>query len=75
MDFGLKSTKNKEPTVYKTLYLKCAVAERLEKIAVENKTSFNNVVVSMIESCLKEDRTDPALGEGTDGPYPEAEDV
>nr|WP_326166127.1 hypothetical protein [uncultured Oscillibacter sp.] len=55
--------------------MKCAVAERLEKIAVENKTSFNNVVVSMIESCLKEDRTDPALGEGTDGPYPEAEDV
>ena len=63
MDFGLKSTKNKEPTVYKTLY------------ATENNTSFNNVVVSMIESCLKEDRTDPALGEGTDGPYPEAEDV
>ena len=55
MNFELKTTKNKEPTVYKTLYLKCSLAELVEKIAAENKTSFNNVVVSMIESCLKED--------------------
>lgn len=55
MKFELKSTRGKEPTVYKTLYLKCSLAEQVDKIAVENKTSFNNVVVSMIESCLKED--------------------
>ena len=55
MNFELKTTKNNEPTVYKTLYLTCSLAERVEKIAAENKTSFNNVVVSMIESCLKED--------------------
>lgn len=54
MNFELKSTKNKEPSVYKTLYLKRSIAEKIEKIAEENKTSFNNVVVSMIESCLKE---------------------
>lgn len=55
MNFELKSTKNKEPTVYKTLYIKRSLADRVEKIAAENRTSFNNVVVSMIESCLKED--------------------
>ena len=55
MNFELKATKNKEPSVYKTLYLKSSLAERVEKIASENKTSFNNVVVSMIESCLKEE--------------------
>ena len=32
-----------------------SLAEQLEKIAGENKTSFNNAAVSMIESCLKED--------------------
>lgn len=55
MKFDLKPTKEKEPSVYKTLYLKRSVAVRLEEIAAENKTSFNNVVVSMIESCLKEE--------------------
>lgn len=55
MKFDLKDTKNKEPSVYKTLYLKSSLANQIEKIAIENKTSFNNVVVSMIESCLKED--------------------
>lgn len=55
MNFEIKSTKNKEPTVYKTLYLKRSLVERIDQIASENNTSFNNVVVSMIESCLKED--------------------
>lgn len=55
MNFEIKSTKNKEPTVYKTLYLKRSLAERIDQIASENNTSFNNVVISMIESCLKED--------------------
>ena len=53
MDYELKSTKKKESSVYKTLYIKCSLAERLEKIAKSNGTSFNNVVISMIESCLK----------------------
>ena len=55
MKFEIKNTQRKEPAVYKTLYLKCSLAERLEQIAAENKTSFYNVVVSMIESCLKEE--------------------
>lgn len=53
MSFVPKSTKYKEVSVYKTLYIKEELAKEIEKIANENDTSFNNVVVSMIEHCLK----------------------
>lgn len=55
MKFVPKSTKYKEVSVYKTLYLKEDMVKEIEKIAKENDTSFNNVVVSMIEYCLKMD--------------------
>lgn len=55
MKFELKKPTAKEEAIYKTLYIKRSLAEQLEKIAGENETSFNNVVISMIESCLKED--------------------
>lgn len=55
MKFELKPTKEKEAAIYKTIYIKRRLAEQIEAIAGANKTSFNNVVVSMIESCLKED--------------------
>ena len=44
--------KTKEKTTYKTLYLKENLVNEIEKIAKENDTSFNNVVVSMIETCI-----------------------
>lgn len=53
MKFVPKKTKEKEPTSYKTLYLKDSLVKEIEKIAKENNTSFNNVIVSMIEACLK----------------------
>lgn len=52
MKFVPKKTKEKEPTSYKTLYLKDSLVKEIEKIAKENNTSFNNVIVSMIETCL-----------------------
>lgn len=55
MNFEIKATKSKDPSIYKTLYMKRSLAERIEKIAKEHDTSFNNVVISMIESCLKEE--------------------
>ena len=55
MPFIPKETKKKKQSVYKTLYISQETAERVEKIAAENDTSFNNVVVSMIEHCLRED--------------------
>ena len=62
MKFELKKPPAKEEAVYKTLYIKRSLADQLDKIAGENKTSFNNVVVSMIESGLKEDEKEPSAG-------------
>jgi len=53
MKFIPKKTKEKEICVYKTLYLKESLVSEIEKIVKENETSFNNVIVSMIETCLK----------------------
>ena len=46
--------KNKVEAGYKTIYLPKSLIEKLEKMANDNSTSFNNVVVSMIEHCLEE---------------------
>ena len=56
MDFEIRNTKNKNRSVYKTIYLTQELAEKVEKIATENHTSFNNVVISMIEACLPKDK-------------------
>ncbi len=55
MRFEIKQTKNKEACTYKTLYIRRALLEQIEYIAAEHHTSFNHVVVSMIEACLSED--------------------
>lgn len=55
MKFELKRPKEEDKAIYKTIYIKPSLAACVEKIASENKTSFNNVVISMIESCLKEE--------------------
>ena len=55
MKFELRQLPAKEESIYKTLYIKRSLADHIEEIASKNKTSFNNVVVSMIESCLKEE--------------------
>lgn len=55
MSFKPKQTKKKVEAGYKTIYLRQSVIDAVEQIAKENSTSFNNVVVSMIERCLEED--------------------
>ena len=52
MNFVPKSTKKKESSIYKSLYIKEDLAKKIEEIANINNTSFNNVVISMIEFCL-----------------------
>ena len=54
MKFKIKLTRDKEACTYKTLYIKKEVSEQIEKIATEYNTSFNNVVISMIEACLSD---------------------
>ncbi len=55
MNFIPKKTKKKESSVYKSLYIKEDLAKKIEEIARINNTSFNNVIVSMIEFCLLDD--------------------
>lgn len=55
MNFTLKKTKGKEVAIYKSLYIKENLAQKIEEIAEQNNTSFNNVIISMIEHCLKEE--------------------
>lgn len=56
MNFTLKKTKGKEVAIYKSLYIKENLAQKIEEIARENDTSFNNVIISMIEHCLNEEK-------------------
>jgi hypothetical protein len=53
MNFVIRKTKHKEIVKYKTLYIKDNLVKMIEKIAKDNDTSFNNVVISMIEKCLE----------------------
>ena len=55
MNFKIRKTQEKEPAAYKTLYIKQSLLEKVDEIAKQNNTSWNNVVISMIESCLEED--------------------
>lgn len=54
MPFKPKETRNKVKSVYKTLYVSQTLVDAIDAMAAENKTSFNNIVVSMIEYCLAE---------------------
>lgn len=49
MSFNPKPTKQKVKAGYKTLYITDELAEKLNKLAKEYDTSFNNVVISIIE--------------------------
>lgn len=53
MPFVPKETKRKVEAGYKTIYLRQSLIDKINQIAQENSTSFNNVVVSMIERCLE----------------------
>ena len=52
MPYSFMKNKKKVPSSYKTLYLSNTLIEKVNQIAEENETSFNNVVVSVIEYCL-----------------------
>ena len=54
MPFKPKATRNKVNASYKTLYISDELKEKVEKIAQKENTSFNNVVISMIEYCIDE---------------------
>lgn len=57
MPFGPDNIQRKGDAAYKTIYLRQRVIDQIEQIASDNETSFNAVVTSMIEQCLKEYNT------------------
>ena len=54
MPFVPKKTKGKKQCGYKTIYLSQELSDKVTSIANKYETSFNNVIVSMIEKCLEE---------------------
>ncbi len=56
MDFKPKPTKNKVAASYRTLYIKNELAEKISKLAAENDTSFNNVVISILEDFFEKNK-------------------
>lgn len=59
MAFVPRETKKKVAAGYKTIYLRQDLIDEIDLIAKNNSTSFNNVVVSMIERCLQENTDEP----------------
>ena len=57
MSIEIDFKKSKVNASYKTIYLKNETIEEINKIAKENDTSFNNIIVNMIEYCIKEGLT------------------
>ena len=53
MNFEIKQTKDKIKSSYKTLYISDDLVQQILALAKEHDTSFNNVVISMIKSCLE----------------------
>lgn len=54
MPFKPEMAKAKKGSVYKTLYISEDLVEKVDRLAAENGVSFNKMVVTMIEYCLKE---------------------
>lgn len=54
MAFIPREMKKKVRAGYKTLYIRDDLAEKLNKLAKKHDTSFNNIVISIIEDFFKE---------------------
>lgn len=53
MAFQPKATKEKVKAGYKTLYITDELAEKVSTLAKKHDTSFNNIVISILEDFFK----------------------
>ncbi|MBR5614100.1 MAG: hypothetical protein IKW64_02205 [Clostridia bacterium] len=53
MSINFKKTRQKVKAGYKTLYMTDELKEKISRLAKENDTSFNNIVVSIVEDFFK----------------------
>lgn len=56
MEFKPKPTKKKVQAGYKTLYIKDELVKKINELAAKNETSFNNVVISIIEDFFERNK-------------------
>ncbi len=54
MAFTPRETKKKVKAGYKTLYITDELAEKINNLAKKHDTSFNNIVISIIEEFFSE---------------------
>ena len=57
MAFTPRETKKKVKAGYKTLYIKDDLAEKVNDLAKKHDTSFNNIVISILEDFFNENNT------------------
>ena len=58
MSFTPKPTRKKVNAGYKTLYISDELSEKINKLAVKFDTSFNNIVISIIEDFFRNNKED-----------------
>ncbi len=58
MAFSPKPTRKKVNAGYKTLYISDELAEKINKLAARFDTSFNNIVISIIEDFFNNNKED-----------------
>ncbi len=56
MDFKPKPTKKKVQAGYKTLYIKDELTEKINDLAAKYETSFNNIVISILEDFFNKNK-------------------
>lgn len=54
MPFDASEKPKPVPYTYRTLYLPVALKEEVDRLASENHSSFNKMVIRMIEYCLND---------------------
>lgn len=58
MPFNPKPTKQKVKAGYKSLYIRDELSEKINELAKKHNTSFNNVVISIIEDFFNKEQND-----------------
>lgn len=54
MPFQPKKTRNKVESSYRSIYISDELREKVNAVAKKYDTSFNNIVISIIEYCLND---------------------
>lgn len=58
LNFNPKPTKNKVETEYKTIYIKTDLVKKINNSALKYNTSFNNIIISILEYFFENNEQD-----------------